>query len=264
VRTRCYPRKKERSLPSRSALVLLVALLAACGASKKAAETAAEPDPNATFRRGTEHLAKGRPDLAVRELETSVALIPDNPVFSYSLGLAYLGTADYERAAATFHQTLMVDPYFTDAHVALSIVYSELERHDEALREIDVALTDKRFLTPEVAYFNKGKILHALGRPEEAEIFLRRACTKKPDNIDWIVRHATVLEALDRPDDARARYQAAIDLAPTNQEALFRLAELLLKLDGRSEAFEYFLQTFELDPTSPLGQRAKARLHELR
>jgi putative PEP-CTERM system TPR-repeat lipoprotein len=58
---------------------------------------------------------KGHPALALGPLQRAVDSAPQNPIYRYHLGLAYLGSGDKDKAAASLGQALKLDPNFEGA-----------------------------------------------------------------------------------------------------------------------------------------------------
>jgi tetratricopeptide (TPR) repeat protein len=64
---------------------------------------------------GWAYFKLGSSDLAIAQLKESAAKVPDNPVYQYHLGMAYLGARRSEMAAQSLHLALTRDPTFPDA-----------------------------------------------------------------------------------------------------------------------------------------------------
>lgn len=72
----------------------------------------------------------------------------------------------------------------------------------------------------DVLYYNRGKLLLALGRPEEALADLQRADELEPDVAKTVSSLGSALARLGRYREAIAAYDRALDLDPTRVEAL--------------------------------------------
>jgi tetratricopeptide (TPR) repeat protein len=60
----------------------------------------------------------GSTDLAIAQLKESTAKIPDNPVYQYHLGMAYLSARRLDMAARSLRMALKEDPNFPYAQSA--------------------------------------------------------------------------------------------------------------------------------------------------
>ena len=79
----------------------------------------------------------GRPEEALGLLEKAMRLNPHYPPFYiYQLGEAYRYTGRYEEAIAAYKKALTHIPDLLIAHLGLAVIYSELDREEEARAEV--------------------------------------------------------------------------------------------------------------------------------
>jgi adenylate cyclase len=87
-----------------------------------------------------QHLA-GRPEEAIGLAEKALRLNPRGSVFSLTiLGRAYSSTGRYEEAIATLKSAINANPNYLPPHLNLLVVYSELDREEEARAEVTAIL----------------------------------------------------------------------------------------------------------------------------
>ncbi len=182
----------------------------------------------------------------------------------FTIGLDAQARGDWKAAAAEFERILALhpaEPQGSTAHYDLAIAYSNLQRHDDAARELRAAIAlDPGFLA---AMANLVSIDVALGNLNEARKTAERYVTLAPDsaralysrgivalrvgdaataqadfgkllhaNPSYAVAHydlALAEERLGRYDAAERELRAALALAPGYARARFALGVVLLK-----------------------------------
>ncbi|MBI3795455.1 MAG: adenylate/guanylate cyclase domain-containing protein [Deltaproteobacteria bacterium] len=83
----------------------------------------------------------GRPEEAVALIQQAMRLDPNYPaIYLFFLGLAYQLTRQYEEAIDALQRSLIVNPSMGVSHLTLAIIYSELDREEEARTEMSEAL----------------------------------------------------------------------------------------------------------------------------
>ena len=86
------------------------------------AKQAMPESPSVTDTLGWAFYRTGSPKLAVEQLDFSVQKIPDNPVFQYHLGMAYLADGNYRSAAMRLQEALKLNPKFAYAGTARNAI----------------------------------------------------------------------------------------------------------------------------------------------
>lgn len=134
----------------------------------------------AAISRAIELNAAGQHVAAAVKAQEALAHKPDDAEALYELGIAALSTGRHEAAIAAFRRVLRGDPRSVDALAGLA---SALRAHNQpaaALQEIDAALA----LAPyhPSLHHNRGNILMALNRREEATASYRTVLGLKPDH----------------------------------------------------------------------------------
>src|SRR5262249_46536176 len=118
------------------------------------------------------------------------------------------------------------DPYMTDAHNNLGVVYKELKEYDNSLDEFQTALKDKNYPTPEKIHANLGYLYVAQGNYPEAVRSFQQAIALKPGYLMGILGLGTAYQGSGRADLARRQFQEVVRLSPDSPEA-GRARELL-------------------------------------
>lgn len=96
-------------------------------------------------------------------------------------GIGYLNKKDYPRAARAFHQALMQDSKFCVAHWRLGEVYQAQGDDDQAIRELQMVVSDKQCPIQE-AYLLIGKLLQKKNETEQAAEMFRQCVRLAPES----------------------------------------------------------------------------------
>lgn len=154
-------------------------------------------------------------------------------------------------------RTAREDPTASELERARRLV--EEERHEEALElvraEGQLAPED-----PRPALFESWLLL-VMERPGEALPVAEGLVRRFPDNPDALHQRGAVLLALDRVEEAEADLRRCLELAAGHVPALSDLAVLLIVRGERAEAAALLERVLEIRPDDP---QAKATLERLR
>jgi len=221
-------------------LGLLALFLFWGGCGSKTPPPNASEDPFVHYRLGDAHLKAGRLEQAIEEFQKSVTLDPLNPVLYNYLGLAYFFAERYGTAIQAFNRALQLNPNFTDVHNNLGMVYSEMGDKERARAEFQRVISTKEYPTPEVAYYNLGKLSLTDKNYEEAAFFFVKALEYNPNLPKVLERLGFTYELMGRLDEAEKEYQEALKLEPRMIEANYNLAMLYFKQQKYSKSKYYF------------------------
>jgi len=149
-------------------------------------------------------------------------------LIEYALGLLQLASGDRAAARAAFQRALVENLAFYPAHAALGEMALASRDNKAALDEYGLAV--ELGGSDGVERYQYGSALAAAGRPEEAELQLRKGIELEPLFAPPYFTLGTVLEARRLPRQALAAYrdyvQRAPSLAPLAPRAQARMAAL--------------------------------------
>jgi len=138
-------------------------------AKAKAHTAKAEKAPKATDHGEPDNLAEAR---------TRVASFPDDPYWHFRLGQFYAAADSNAEAEAAYRSALARDAQYAPAMAALSKLYYQTGRHEEAVRMLEPVRSNPATFTEDSrAALLAGMALHldALGRPDLAEATVPRS-----------------------------------------------------------------------------------------
>ena len=168
--------------------------------TEKAAEASSTPaNPAAVaFEQGMTHLAANRFPEAVKSLNESVRLNPNDAQTYLKLGVAYSSQAQYKEAVAVLKMALQIKREVVDAQgfYHLGTAYSNLGKHSDALNAfkqalyimradaVDTQSTAKNAPPLAHVYHGIGAMYYNLQRPNDAVKELKRAIELNPKLAD--------------------------------------------------------------------------------
>jgi type IV pilus assembly protein PilF len=159
-------------------------------------------------------------------------------------------------AADAFRRALELDPYLTDAHNFLGVVYTEMGRPEEAEEQFRVALDDPAYPTPENIYLNLALAYAAQGRDDEAIGQLRTAVEINPRFYKAHFELASLLDRVGKIDEAAREYEVARPDYRNVGEFYYRLGFVYFRLGDQSKARENLERAMEVAPGSNSAAQA--------
>jgi adenylate cyclase len=110
----------------------------------------------------------GQWDMAIRDLNSSLALDPLLPAGYYILGLIHLGAGHWSEAEAAFKRALDIAPNYALVHCQLAKALLFRGEEQAALQQIDLEPHE------EIQWVGRAAINHALGRKADSDAAVKR------------------------------------------------------------------------------------------
>lgn len=184
-----------------------------------------------SYEQGLKHLNEGRISLGIAALNQAVELDPDEPSFHNALGVAQLQIGKPKEAQAEFERALALDKTYAEGYHNLALALAEQQRYQEASVAFRKAISLPLYATPELAYYNLGRLnLYHLNQRREAEEAFRASIKLAPRFAPAYYELGVVLNLQGRKDEARLAFRAARDIEPDS--AFGRAAVEALKTLG--------------------------------
>lgn len=247
------------TFPPRTAIVLFVTAVLACGAAcgapkAKPKDPASETATN--IRLAESYFQAGKVNEALTILQKAVASAPTNaPLLNYYGQLSFLAGRNGE-AESSFTKALELDPHLTDARNNLGAVYDVTGRKNEAEREYKKVLDDTTYASPEKVYLNLGLLYGSQGRQTESIASLRKAVELNPKFYRGHYELASMLDRAGQMDEASREYEVAAPDYKNNGEYHYRLGLVYMKLSRPELAREHLSRCQELSPGSENASKA--------
>jgi tetratricopeptide (TPR) repeat protein len=230
--------------------------------------------------RGEHYGARGRLDLAVRDLDRAIRAVPDSGILYNSRGLTYGMMGDYDRAIGDFAKAIELIPDFAAAYYNRGQTYVGKQAYDPALSDFTRAIAlnpaytlayDKRAyvylerkdtaraiadctqairLSPDyaAAYDHRGSAYAAQGDYDRALGDYSKAIELAPESADFHYSRAALLALRANDDQAMADLDEAIGLAPQRADVHLLRANAWIGKGDIDAAQREFDQAIALDP----------------
>ena len=165
-------------------------------------------------------------------------------------GQALLKQQRFADAREKFREALRVNPDYAPARAGLGETLFNLERHEEALQELERAVT----LQPDWVLAGAlrrlmGQAARELGRLDEAAAHVEHALRLDPDAAAALDLLAMLRFEQSRYEDALGLYRRLAERDPDNAQVFANLGATLYYLDRADEAVASFEHALSLDPT---------------
>lgn len=187
---------------------------------------------------------------ALAHYQQAVAAAPQVALYHFNYGLALQNIGNLERAAEELELATWLAPSWDTAFEVLAEVYSPLDRHADALRAVDAALS----LNPRSPdlWVSKGRVLTEQGRPQEARPALLKALELEPAYAAACRDLGDLYHHEDQFDEAERLLRKAIEIDPSDVSALSILGNIFGSQGRFAEAEQTLLEVIRRDPAGAL------------
>jgi Tfp pilus assembly protein PilF len=182
------------------------------------------------FGEGVDASRAGNHDAAIEKFRAALALAPSCFDCHFNIGVAYMAKKDEKAAEAAWQQALEVKADYAEAMNALSTLYNNQKRFDEAAAMSAKAASAGGGAANADATFNQGIILWNQGKIAEA----------------------------------KAKFEETIQLNASHADAHFQLGMALLNEGKLPEAVSAFEGYLKLAPEGQFATQAKGMIAQLK
>jgi tetratricopeptide (TPR) repeat protein len=207
-----------------SDMVIVLVPTTAANDAAKAAELKKAFDEGVTASRG------GRHDEAIEKFKAAIEMAPQCFDCHFNIGVAYMAKKDEKGAEAAWKQALEVKADYPEALNALSTLYNNQKRFDEAAAMSAKAAAASGGAANADATFNQGIILWNQGKIAEA----------------------------------KTKFEETIKMNASHPEAHFQLGMALLNEGKLPEAVAAFESYLKLSPEGQYATQAKGMIAQLK
>ena len=196
-----------------SDMVIVLVPSTAANDAAKAAELKKAFDEGVAASRG------GRHDEAIEKFRAAIALAPSCFDCHFNIGVAYMAKKDEKAAEAAWKQALEVKADYPEALNALSTLYNNQKRFDEASAMCAKAASAAGGSANADATFNQGIILWNQGKIAEAKAKFEETIKMNASHPDAHFQLGMALLNEGKLPDAVGAFEAYLKLAPEGQYA---------------------------------------------
>ena len=178
---------------------------------------------------------------ALKEIEKSVKIDPDNPVVVIAAGQIHSQNNDCVKSIYYFKKAVMLEPNSSSSIRSLASIYYECDDLDGAIVTYESAIskeTDSKIKCD--LYFNLGVLYNQIDDFVLAEENFMLVMDLCPDDVEAIVGIAQVFENAEKWRQAERFYKQLIAIDPDTPSHYKGMARVLLRQGEQEEAQYYY------------------------
>jgi tetratricopeptide (TPR) repeat protein len=222
------------------------------------------PTVDDMLRLAREDIARNSLTSAERTLEQAILMNNQVPDAFHLLGYVYSKKGKFKKAILAFERALNLDPFHTEAAIALSSLYNDVGRYKEgasiyfkAKKRLDRTLPghDPR-INQSLAqrHYELGLLYMRFERFQEAHHEFAKALNLEPDNVSNSVQMAKCLAKAGDKEGAVHLLKKTLETNPKSTEAKIQLGILFHSQQKLKEAHREWQEALSLDPESKSAQ----------
>lgn len=216
---------------------------------------------------GNAYIQSGKYNSALKELLQAEKLGKPNPRVHYSLAVSYYyGKGLNQLAIAELKKAVNLDADYSEAYNFLGVIYSSMEKWDQAIEAFEKALSNILYDTPAYAHYNMGWAYYKKGDYGSALKQYELALVQDPDTVDLPLLEKNmgiVLLAQGRTADALKHLQKSIALMPSLAESHYWLGRCYIEQKNLEKAEAAFQQVMKLAPDTEWAEKSRGKIEEL-
>lgn len=171
------------------------------------------------FEEGVAASRSGNHDAAIEKFNAALAISPQCFDCQFNIGVAYMAKKDEKQAEEAWKKALELKPDYAEALNALSTLYNNQKRFDEAAAMSAKAASAGGGGGSADAVFNQGIILWNQGKIADAKVKFEEAIKANPNLAEAHYQLGMALLNEGKLQEAVAEFETYVKLAPEGQYA---------------------------------------------
>lgn len=209
---------------------------------------------DALFAMGVELEAKGQLPQAIEKYRSALEIEPERLEILSNLADVLLQTGAWDEADSTYQHALRINPKHDDLWykraVALHDKHLRLKLDPLLLNEAENCLRKAISINPSRvdAHVGLAKVVHDLGRLDDALTLFRKAISLNPQDCDTRLTLGLLLQTQQKYEEAEICYLHALEIQPNLAAALNNLGGVYRRTDKNEKAVECFRRAILVEP----------------
>lgn len=216
------------------------------------------------LRLAKEDIARSRVTSAEKTLEQAILLNPTVPEAFYLLGQVYSKSGKFKKSILAFRKSLNLDPFFTDAAIALSSLYNDVGKYREGAQVFNSAKKRLEKTLPghdprineklAKKHYELGLLYMQFERFLEANHEFTKVVHLQPGNVNASVQMAKCLSKSGDKSAAIALLRKTLETHPKSVESKIQLGILYHTMRRLPDAHREWQEALAMDPDNKSAQ----------
>jgi Tfp pilus assembly protein PilF len=217
------------------------------------------------YRRvGEAYLQQGNLASAMKELKKAEAKNPNDHLLQYDMGLIYYSRERFDEAIGHYEKAIELKPDFGPAINSLGNAYAGKKDWDKAIFYYNKVIGDILYATPHFTFAGLGNAYYYKGDLERSEKYYLEALQIKPEFVNALQGLAQTYIAMGRIPEAVEKMEKAVRKAPDSPALHFQLAKAYQLALEFKKAYHSYRKVVELAPESSLADQAEKGAREVK
>jgi Tfp pilus assembly protein PilF len=252
-----------RKINSLSCGLLGVVLLVSGCTSSHNPRTNVSQNARVHYTLGVAELKNNNPTMALSKFLEAEKIDKRDPDIQEGLAQAYQHKGAFAEAEKHYLKAIGMRPGEPRYYNNLGALYLDMQRPDDALRNLEKAAGNLLFPTPEIPLTGIGIARFLKNDYPGAVTAYREALSKNSKYVEAYLRLGEALTAMGQVDRGLDEYRKALVLAPEYARLHFFMGLAFMKNSEMEQAQKAFAKVRQLYPESEMGQRANDYLDML-
>jgi tetratricopeptide (TPR) repeat protein len=211
-----------------------------------------------------EDIARSRVTSAEKTLEQAILMNNQVPEAFYLLGQVYSKAGKFKKSILAFRKALNLDPFFTDAAIALSSLYNDVGKYREGAHVFNAAKKRLERTPPghdprineklAKKHYELGLLYMQFERFLEANHEFTKAFNLEPTSVNTAVQMAKCLSKSGDKAAAIALLRKTLETHPKSVESKIQLGILYHSLRRLPDAHREWQEALSMDPDNKSAQ----------
>jgi len=233
---------------------LLLFVLASCATGK---DEQGKKEGAAYRRVGEAYMQQGNIAAAMQEFKKAEEKYPDDYLLQYDLGLIYYSRGRFDEAIGHYQKAVGLKADYGPAINSLGNAYAGKKDWDKAIFYYNKVIDDILYATPHFTYAGLGNAYYYKGELERSEKYYLEALQIKPEFVNALQGLAQTYIAMGRIPEAVEKLEKAVRIMPDSPALHLQLAKAYQQALEFQKAYNSYRKVVDLAPESQMADEAQ-------